>query len=111
MWKLTYVKIIYPDTILEVAISNQEKLLVGGRFAIGYYNPDSTLFAGGETYDYNGQTYTEKIEYSTNDVVDQAVKFDMPLENGVWSLAGTVLMEEGDSTVEVKLEEVWKRTK
>ena len=111
VWTLTYAKIIYPDTIMEVAISNQEKLLVGGRFAIGYYNPDSTLFAGGGTYDYDGQTYTENIDYSTNDVVDQAVKFDMTLENGVWSLEGTVLVEEEDSIVEIKLEEVWKRVK
>ena len=109
VWKLTYAKLIYPDTIMEATISDQKKLLVGGRFAIGYYNPDSTLFAGGGTYDYDGQTYTENIEYSTNDVVDQAVQFDMTLKKSVWSLTGTVLVEEGDSIVELKLEEVWVR--
>lgn len=109
VWKLTYAKLIYPDTIMEATISDQKKLLVGGRFAIGYYNPDSTLFAGGGTYDYDGQTYIENIEYSTNDVVDQAVKFDMTLEKGIWSLTGDVLVEDEDSIVKLKLEEVWER--
>lgn len=107
VWKLISAKVIYPDSIIEATIFGQKKLLVGDCFAIGYYNPDSSLFAGGGTYDYDGQTYTENIEYSTHDVVNQAVKFDMTLEKGIWSLKGTVLVQEGNTSV--KLEEVWER--
>lgn len=120
VWKLTYAYGVYLDEKTEdsatedsieedSSIYGVEKILLNGRFAIGYYNSDSSLFAGGGTFDYDGQTYTENVKYSTNDVVGQAVKFDMTLEKGIWSLKGVVLVDEGGKTREFELEEVWER--
>jgi len=115
VWKLTYANEVYLDSLTEdlIAVDSSvygvEKILVGGRFAIGYYKQDSSLFAGGGTFDYDGQSYIENIEYSTNDVVGQAVRFNMTLKKDIWSLKGTVLVNEGDSTRALVLEEVWEK--
>ena len=110
-WVLTYAKETYPDTVIEAAIFDQTKILVDGRFAIGYYRPDSSLFAGGGTYAYDGQIYTENIEYSTNDVVGQSVKFEATVENDILSISGSVLVEIGDKIIDLELYETWKRKK
>ena len=106
VWKITYGKITYPDTVVEVTDSRQVKILVGGRFAHGNQETDSTLTAGGGTYTYDGQTYTENIEYFTiPSLVGQSVKFDIKLEDGKWSHSGTIRIDDED----IKLEEVWER--
>ncbi len=106
VWKLTYGKFTYPDTVIEVTDSRAVKILVGGRFALGNQDTDSTLTAGGGTYEYDGQTYTENIEYFTiPSLVGQSVKFDIRLEEGKWSHTGTIPGDDGD----LKLEEVWER--
>ncbi len=106
VWKMTYGKIIYPDTVVEVTDSRKIKILVGGRFAHGNQDTDSTLTAGGGTYEYDGQTYTENIEYFTiPSLLGQSVKFDISLEDGKWSLSGTIKVDDED----LKLEEVWER--
>ncbi len=106
VWKITYGKIIYPDTVVEVTDSHKLKILVGGRFAHGNQETDSTLTAGGGTYAYDGQTYTENIEYFTiPSLVGQSVKFGVKLEGGKWSLSGTLRVDDED----VKIEEVWER--
>ena len=106
VWKMNYGKIIYPDTVVEVTDSRAIKILVDGRFALGNQDTDSTLTAGGGTYEYDGQTYTENIEYFTlPSLVGQSVKFDITLEDGKWSHSGTITDDDED----VKLEEVWER--
>lgn len=108
VWKMTYGKFTYPDTVIEVTDSRSVKILVGGRFALGNQDTDSTLTAGGGTYEYDGQTYTENIEYFTvPSLVGQSVKFDITLEEGKWSHTGTLQVDDGD----LKLEEVWERVK
>ena len=106
VWKMTFGKIIYPDTVVEVTDSPKVKILVGGRFSHGNQETDSTLTAGGGTYEYDGQTYTENIEYFTiPSLVGQSVKFDIILEDGKWSLSGILSVDDED----IKLEEVWER--
>ena len=106
VWKMTYGIFTYPDTVIEVTDSRAVKILVGGRFALGNQDTDSTLTAGGGTYEYDGQTYTENIEYFTDpSIVGQSVKFDIKLEEGKWSHSGTIKGDDGD----LKLEEVWER--
>jgi len=106
VWKMTYGKIIYPDTVIEVTDSHSIKILLSGRFAFGNQDSDSTLTAGGGTYEYDGQTYTENIEYFTiPSLVGQSVKFDIKLEDGKWSHSGTIPSDDG----ELKLEEIWER--
>ena len=106
VWKITYGKYTYPDTAVEITDFAKIKILVGGRFAHGNQDTDSTLTAGGGTYEYDGQTYTENIEYfSMPSLVGQSVKFDISLEEGEWPLSGTIRVDDED----IKLEEVWER--
>ncbi len=64
---------------------------MGGCFAIGNQDTDSTLTAGGGTYEYDGQTYTENIEYFTvPSLVGQSIKFDIRLEESKWLHSGTI---------------------
>ncbi len=105
VWKMTYGKFTYPDMVIEITDSRSIKILVGGRFALGNQETDSTLTAGGGTYEYDGQTYTENIEYFTvPSLVGQSVKFDIRLEEGKWSHTGSIPGDDGD----VMLEEVWE---
>ncbi len=107
VWKMTYGKFTYPaDSVVEVTDSRAVKILVGGRFAHGNQDTDSTVMAGGGTYEYDGQTYTENIEYFTiPSLVGQSIKFDIRLEEGKWYHSGTIPDDDGD----LKVEEVWER--
>ncbi len=106
VWKLTAGKHIYPDTVVEVTNFGKVKILVGGRFAHGIQATDSTVTAGGGTYEYDGQTYTENIKYFTiPSLVGQSVKFETSLEDVKWTISGTVTVDDED----IKIEEVWKR--
>ena len=106
VWKMTYGIFTYPDTVIEVTDSRSVKILVGGRFAFGNQDTDSTLTAGGGTYEYDGQTYTENIKYFTvPSLVGQSIKFDIRLEESKWFHSGTIPGDDED----LKLEEVWER--
>jgi len=105
-WKLTSAKFTYPDTVMEAGDYRPVKILANGRFAFGNQNTDSTLTAGGGTYEYDGQTYTENIEYFTNpNNVGQSFKFDIRLEGNTWYHSGSIPLDSG----ELLLEEVWER--
>ena len=82
------------------------KILSGSHWAFGYQVNDSTIMAGGGTFTYDGETYSETIEYhAVSGVVGQTINFDLELEGNTWHHVGTIT--DGDQ--ETTLDETWEK--
>ena len=104
VWKMTYGQYNGPDGQFVLTDSLQIKILVGNRFAWwhpGAYSEIARASSG--TYQYDGQFYTENIEYSTiPSLIGQSIKCNIKLEEGKWYHSG---IPDGENT----MEEVWER--
>jgi len=90
-------------------------------FSWTYYNKDGdeVVSAGGGTYTFSGDTYTEKIQLmhpqSSSDQVGTVLPFNVKIDGDTWYHSGYIKRISVDSLtgeeVEVssKLEEIWKR--
>jgi len=107
VWKMTYAKLVYPDTTLEYMDPEpaSHKLLTDTHFAFGFQTDTMTL-AGGGTYNFDGETYSETIVYhSFPENIGLTIDFDVQLEGNTWHHTGTIQTSTGN----VKLEETWVR--
>lgn len=103
-WELVEQRLIYPDRVVDRSDSLQHtlKMLNNTRFSFGRQIADGAIYAGGGTYTYDGDTYTEHIRYhSEPGLPGQSITFEARLEGDTWH-------HKGDLGVYV-VEEVWKR--
>ena len=108
VWEMSYSKYVYPDTtIITSGSANASiKILTSTHFAFGFQDTDSTILAGGGTYQYEGETYSEIIEYHTvTELVGKTIDFNIRLEEDKWYHSGTLILD-GE---EVTMEETWER--
>ncbi len=108
VWRLTEVTMTSPDTTIVTTEFEHPsyKILSGDRWAFGHQADDSTIMAGGGTFTFDGESYTENIEYhSVSGVVGQSITFDIDLDSTTWHHVGTITID-GEETV---LDEVWER--
>lgn len=103
-WVLVSQTAIYPDSTVDRTdqIAHTTKILNSTHFAFGRQIADEEIIAGGGTYTYDGDTYTEHIEYhSAAGLAGQSITFSARLEGDLWYHVGDL----GDFA----LEEVWER--
>ena len=108
VWRLTKVTMTSPDTTTVTTEFEHpsHKILSGDRWSFGYQVDDSTIMAGGGTFTFDGETYTENIEYhSVSGVVGQSISFDIDLDSNTWHHVGTISTDDGETT----LDEIWVR--
>ena len=107
VWELTQVTMTTADTSVTTTEfdSPTYKILVGDHWAFGRQVNDSTIMAGGGTFSYDGETYTEVIGYhAVSSVVGQTVNFDIELNGDTWHHVGNISDGEGNTTT---LDETW----
>lgn len=103
-WQMVSQKLVYPDTVMDRTglIPHTIKILNSTHFAFGRQTGAEEIFAGGGSYEYHGDTYTEHIVWHSSEaLVGQSVTFDVEVENDTWRHTGDL----GDFV----LEEVWER--
>ena len=88
-----------------------------------YYNAegDEIISEGGGTYEIDGTTYTERIDFhypSGSPMIGMFVPFQCKVENGLWYHSGYILVPKTDpatgemvGTDSSKIDEVWRRIK
>jgi len=83
------------------------KILVDGHFAFGRQSPDGGVgWAGGGTYSYDGETYTETITYHyMSTFVGTRIKFACDLEGDTWHHEAEFELDGRKYHVD----EVWRR--
>lgn len=83
------------------------KVLADGHFAFGRRAPGGGVgWAGGGTYTYDGEIYTETITYHyAETLVGTRIKFDCDLEDGTWRHRAK--FEHAGETFSI--DEVWQR--
>jgi hypothetical protein len=79
------------------------KVLSASHFAFGRQGEEGP-FAGGGRYEYDGETYTEIVEYHIDsEALNETLTFEVELEgDSIWTHRGSV----GE---DLRLEEVWHR--
>ena len=103
-WEMISQKLVYPDSTVDRTgqVPYTLKILNSTHFAFGrQIGEEDDIFAGGGTYTYNGDTYTEHIMYHSGGLAGVSVPFDVRLEGRLWYHTGDV----GDFVIE----ELWQR--
>ncbi len=101
-WELREATYTTPDTSMGLD-QTMVKILTAGHFAFGRQGEEGP-FAGGGRYEFDGETYTEIVEYHIDpQALDQVLTFDIEIEgDSVWYHSGNV----GENLF---IEEVWHR--
>lgn len=105
-WEMVSQKAIYPDSTVDRTdqIPYTLKILNSTHFSFGREMGEEEVYAGGGTYSYDGDTYTEHIMYhSAGGLAGQSIVFNARVDGDIWHHSGDI----GDFT----LEEVWRRVK
>jgi hypothetical protein len=103
-WELVEQRLVYPDRVVDRSDSLQQtfKILNNTRFSFGRQIRDGEVYAGGGTYTFDGDTYTEHIRYhSEPGLPGQSITFEARVEGDTWH-------HRGDLGVYV-VEEVYRR--
>lgn len=103
-WELVSLKLIYADSTVDRTgeIPPTLKILNSTHFAFGRQMGEEEVYAGGGRYSFDGDTYTEHIEFhSASGIVGQSITFDARVEDDLWYHSGLI----DDFT----LEEVWRK--
>lgn len=103
-WELVEQRLVYPDRVVDRTDSLQHtlKILNDTRFSFGRQIRDGEIYAGGGTYEFDGETYTEHIRYhSEPGLPGQSITFEARVEGDTW-------FHRGDLGVYV-VEEVYRR--
>lgn len=103
-WEMVSQWIIYPDSTVDRTdqIPYTIKILNSTHFAFGRQIMDEEVFAGGGTYSFDGETYTEHITWhSSAGLAGQSVSFEAQVDGDTWRHVGHIL--------DFRLEEVWRR--
>ena len=129
-WELISAKSTSPDTtvVTTQADFKQIKVMTKSHFVWIGQEPDRAKFleggtdaelleaartfgAGGGTYTFEGDTYTEHIEFFSNpNWVGVAIPFKFQIEGDQWIHSGTIPFKTlGLREFDVELYEVWKR--
>ena len=104
-WEMVSQHSVYPDSTVDRThqIPYTIKILNSTHFAFGRQILDEEVFAGGGTYTFDGDTYTEHITWhSSAGLAGQSVVFEARIEGDTWYHVGHIL--------DFRLEEVWKRS-
>ena len=108
VWKIIYQKMENPDTIIERSqfVNSSYKIFTKKHFSLSRQGEDNEFFGHFGKYSYDGETYTEHIEFSSYEsVVGQSLKFKSKILGDKWTIDG-VFEIEGE---EMKLKETWQR--
>jgi hypothetical protein len=82
------------------------KILTDGHFAFGGTTPGGGVWAGGGRYLFDGETYTEIIEYhSLPELVGLSLEFQCRLEDDLWYHSGRFQVD-GQW---IRIDEIWRR--
>lgn len=103
-WEMVSQRLVYPNTVVDQTdrIPYTLKILNSTHFAFGRQIQDEEVYAGGGTYTYDGDTYTEHIRYhSAAGLAGQSITFDARVVGDVWYHEADL----GDFV----LEEIWQR--
>ena len=103
-WEMVSQKAVYPDSTVDRTdqIPYTLKILNSTHFSFGRQIGEEEVYAGGGTYSYDGETYTEHISYhSAAGLAGQSIVFDARVDGDTWHHTGDI----GDFV----LEEVWRR--
>ena len=111
-WELVSSKSIYSDTTISADMSALQSIKILSQTHFAYVTTmkaqDSIIFvrAGSGTYSFNEKEYVEKIEYSSvPEMLGKAYDFTHEIKGDTWSHIGDL------ENFNVKIEEVWRRTK
>ena len=107
-WEVTYVKYVYPDTIIETTqfANPNVKLLTKKHYAFGHQAGENQIVGGGGEYTYDGDTFTSYPKYHSNPgLVGNKIVFKSKIEGDLWTIS-TVWKND---TLEVDGTETWKR--
>ena len=107
-WEMISQKIISADTTVDrtATLGRRIKILNDTHFAFGWMvnvdDDDEEVYGGGGRYTYDGDHYTEHIEFhSSTPLIGQSIAFEARIEDDLWYHRGRI----GESM----LEEVWRR--
>ena len=103
-WEMVSQRVVYPDSTVDRTdqIPYTIKILNSTHFAFGRQILDEEVFAGGGTYSFDGETYTEHITWhSSAGLAGQAISFEARVDGDTWHHVGHIL--------DFRLEEVWQR--
>ena len=107
-WEITYSRSIYPDTTYwDTHFTNPTvKLLTKKHFAFGKQAGENRTWGGGGEYTFEGDTYTEHINYHGNSlVIGLSVEFKSTFNGDLWEIS---TISKND-TINVESTEIWKR--
>jgi len=101
-WELREATYTTPDTTMAME-ETLTKILTATHFAFGRQGEEGP-FAGGGRYEFDGETYTEFVDYHIDsEALDQTLTFEAEFEgDSIWYHRGNV----GE---DLHLEEVWHR--